>query len=221
MKNLAKVSAAALLAMLLAACDKPANKTETKQEPAPAAQPAAEPKKEEAAPAPAPEAAPAPAAETAPAPEATPAAAPAAEAAPAAPAQAPAVAGAEDFKKLLEWQKTQEQEIQKAVAEAVTALGDKATDQAAVQEATVKAISGRIDAIKSSVTSLNIQDPEVKSLQDKVIELMTISAEVFSAGNPTTPEATQAVMEKAQKMQTLAEEAAKIQQALTEKFGAK
>lgn len=209
MKNLAKVSAAALLAMLLAACDKPANKTETKQEPAPAAQPAAEAPKEAA-----PAAAPAPAAEAPK--EAAPAAAPA-------PAQQPAAApaaGAEDFKKLLDWQKAQEQEIQKAVTEAVGALGDKAQDPAAVQEATVKAISSRIDAIKSSVSSLNIQDAEVKSLQDKVVELMTLSAEVFSAGNPTTPEATQAVMEKAQKMQTIAEEANKIQQALTQKFGA-
>ncbi len=204
MKNLAKVSAAALLAMLLAACDKPANKTETKQEPAPAAQPAAEAPKEAA-----PAAAPAPAAEAPK--EAAPAAAPA-------PAQQPAAA--EDFKKLLDWQKAQEQEIQKAVTEAVGALGDKAQDPAAVQEATVKAISSRIDAIKSSVSSLNIQDAEVKSLQDKVVELMTLSAEVFSAGNPTTPEATQAVMEKAQKMQTIAEEANKIQQALTQKFGA-
>ncbi|MGX2966645.1 lipoprotein HlpB [Ursidibacter sp. B-7004-1] len=166
MNKFTKISAAALFALFLTACDKPAEK---KAE-APAAQPETtqvakveEKKAEEAKPvAEAPKAEQAPVAET-----------PKAEQTSEADAQ-----GVEDFKKLVAWNAEQEKEMAtlQADLQQKIATQDKAQIESAFTQFTAK-----VSDVVKSLDAVEIKNAEVQKLKDKLKESLSLSSELLSA----------------------------------------
>lgn len=200
MTKFTKISAAALFAIFLTACDKPATKTETAPAKAETTQTAEAPKTEATAPA-------------AEAPKAEPAKAEA-PAAPVADAQ-----GVEDFKKLVEWNKTQESSLAQAQADLQqgVASGDKAKAEAALA-----AFKGKVDEVLKSLDALEIKNEVVNAFKAKTKESLTLSGDLIAESvkamaNPT-PELQAAIQEKAQKLMQLGAELQKEQVELQTKF---
>ena len=210
MTKFTKISATALFALFLTACDKPANK------PAEAAKPA------ETTPATKPAEAAKPA-------EATPAAQPAAEApkaettAPAAQLSAEELAqGKEDFKKILDWNKTQEQianAAQKTLQEKL-ATQDPKQIEAALSEFT-KTVE---DTIKS-LDAVEVKNALVKTFKEKTKEVLGLSNTIVAdsvkvMANPTA-EAQEALKAKTQQLLSQGGELQKLQAELQQTFGDK
>ncbi|QIM63420.1 hypothetical protein A1D29_09065 [Pasteurellaceae bacterium Orientalotternb1] len=198
MTKLTKISAAALFALFLTACDKPADK---------AAEPAKQETKQtmEAA---KPEVAPAPAAATE---------APKAEEMK---AEMPADAqGVEDFKKLLEWNQSQETMLAQAQAELQQSVASQ--DKAKVEEA-FNAFKGKVDEVLKSLDSLEIKNQEVNAFKAKTKESLMLSSDLITDSvkvmTAPTPEAQAAIQEKAQKLMLLGAELQKAQIELQTKF---
>ena len=210
MTKFTKISATALFALFLTACDKPANK------PAEAAKPA------ETTPATKPAEAAKPA-------EATPAAQPAAEApkaettAPAAQLSAEELAqGKEDFKKILDWNKTQEQianAAQKTLQEKL-ATQDPKQIETALTEFT-KTVE---DTIKS-LDAVEVKNALVKTFKEKTKEVLGLSNTIVAdsvkvMANPTA-EAQEALKAKTQQLLSQGGELQKLQAELQQTFGDK
>lgn len=199
MTKFTKISAAALSALFLTACDKPADK-------------AAEPAKQETKQtmeAPKPEATPAPAATVTEAPKAE-----EAKADMSADAQ-----GVEDFKKLLEWNQSQEVMLAQAQAELQQSVASQ--DKAKVEEA-FKAFQGKVDEVLKSLDSLEIKNQEVNAFKAKTKESLMLSSDLITDSvkvmTAPTPEAQAAIQEKAQKLMLLGAELQKSQIELQNKF---
>ncbi|KAE9538984.1 lipoprotein HlpB [Ursidibacter maritimus] len=208
MNKFTKISAAALFALFLTACDKPAEKkVET-----PAAKPETtqtakveEKKAEEAKPA-----AEAPKAEQAPAAEA-----PKTDTAPTVDAQ-----GVEDFKKLAAWNAEQEKEmatLQAGLQEKI-ATQDKAQIESAFTQFTAK-----VGNVIKSLDAVEIKNAEVQKLKDKLKESLSLSSELLSVsikamdGQPT-PELQNEMKGKTEKLLQVATELQTIQAELQQKF---
>lgn len=161
MNKFTKISATALFAIFLTACDKPAEK---KAE-APAAQPETtqtakvEEKKEEQAPA-----AETPKAEQAPAAEAP-------------KAQEADAQGVEDFNKLVAWNAEQEKEMATLQAELQQKIATQ--DKAQIESAFTQFTAKVSDVIKS-LDAVEIKNAEVQKLKDKLKESLSLSSEVLS-----------------------------------------
>lgn len=193
MNKFTKISAAALLTVFLAACDKPAP-----------AKPADAPKPEAAAPAEAPKAeTPAPAVE-----------APKADAA--------QVQGVEDFKKLVEWNQAQEQALASSQAELQQTLAtqDKAKIEEALKTFTTKVADvlkslDALDVKNADVLAFKAKTKETLELSN---DLIAESVKVMA--NPTA-EAQKLIQEKSQKLMATGTELQKLQAELQQKFGGK
>lgn len=210
MTKFTKISATALFALFLTACDKPANK------PAEAAKPA------EATPATKPAEAAKPA-------EATPAAQPAAEApkaettAPAAQLSAEELAqGKEDFKKILDWNKTQEQ-----IANAAQkTLQEKLATQDPKQiEAALAEFTKTVEETIKSLDAVEVKNALVKTFKEKTKEVLGLSNTIVAdsvkvMANPTA-EAQEALKAKTQQLLSQGGELQKLQAELQQTFGDK
>lgn len=210
MTKFTKISATALFALFLTACDKPANK------PAEAAKPA------ETTPATKPAEAAKPA-------EATPAAQPTAEApkaettAPAAQLSAEELAqGKEDFKKILDWNKTQEQ-----IANAAQkTLQEKLATQDPKQiEAALAEFTKTVEETIKSLDAVEVKNALVKTFKEKTKEVLGLSNTIVAdsvkvMANPTA-EAQEALKAKTQQLLSQGGELQKLQAELQQTFGDK
>ncbi len=201
MTKFTKISATALFALFLTACDKPANKPAEATKPAEAAKPA----------------------------EATPAAQPAAEApkaettAPAAQLSAEELAqGKEDFKKILDWNKTQEQ-----IANAAQkTLQEKLATQDPKQiEAALAEFTKTVEETIKSLDAVEVKNALVKTFKEKTKEVLGLSNTIVAdsvkvMANPTA-EAQEALKAKTQQLLSQGGELQKLQAELQQTFGDK
>ena len=204
MTKFTKISATALFALFLTACDKPANKSAEAAKPAettPATQPTEVSKPAEATPA-----AEAPKAETT---------------APAAQLSAEELSqGKEDFKKILDWNKTQEQianAAQKTLQEKLATQDPKQIEAALTEFA--KTVE---DTIKS-LEVVEVKNTLVKAYKEKIKEILNLSNSVIvdSVKVMATPtaEAQEALKTKTQQLLSLGNELQNSQTELQQTFG--
>lgn len=213
MTKFTKISATALFALFLTACDKPANKPAEAAKPAettPATKPAEAAKPAEATPAaqPAAPAAEAPKAETT---------------APAAQLSAEELAqGKEDFKKILDWNKTQEQ-----IANAAQkTLQEKLATQDPKQiEAALAEFTKTVEETIKSLDAVEVKNALVKTFKEKTKEVLGLSNTIVAdsvkvMANPTA-EAQEALKAKTQQLLSQGGELQKLQAELQQTFGDK
>lgn len=197
MKKFTALSTAALLAIFLTACDKPASKTTETATPAKETAAASTPAKEIAAIA----ATPAPAKEAAPAPKAD--------------------RGEQDYKTFRQWKAEQERAINSASEEAMKKLGEQA-DPKVMQETLNKVLMEQIQAVKASAEKLDIQDEKVKALKDKTLEVLALGLKMMEATetvakNPTE-ESHKVLGELQTQLNKLADEGLALEAELTQKY---
>lgn len=191
MNKFTKISAAALFAIFLTACDKPANK------------PAEAPKAESA-----------PAAQQAPAAEAA-----KTEAAPVAADQQ----GAEDFKKIVDWNLSQEKALAGFQAELQQKLASQ--DKAQIEEA-LKTFTTKVDEVLKSLDALEIKNADVNAFKAKTKETLTLSNELIAESvkamaNPTATDVQKVIQDKTQQLMQSGADLQKLQAELQQKFGQK
>lgn len=189
MNKFTKISAAALLTVFLAACDKPAP-----------AKPAEAPKTEATAPA-----ATAPKAET-----------------PAPAVDATQAQGVEDFKKIVEWNQSQEKALAGFQAELQQTLATQ--DKAKIEEA-LKTFTTKVTDVLKSLDALEIKNADVLAFKAKTKETLELSNDLIAESvkvmaNPTA-EAQKLIQEKSQKLMATGTELQKLQAELQQKFGGK
>ena len=206
MTKFTKISATALFALFLTACDKPANKSAEAAKPAEttsATQPTEASKPAEATPA-----AETPKAETA---------------APAAQLSAEELAqGKADFQKILDWNKAQEQianAAQKTLQEKLATQDPKQIEAALTEFA--KTVE---DTIKS-LDAVEVKNALVKTFKEKTKEVLGLSNSIITdsvkvMSNPTA-EAQEALKAKAQQLISQGGELQKLQAELQQTFGDK
>lgn len=193
MNKFTKISAATLFALFLAACDKPAEKAAipepAKQE---ATQPAEAPKAAEEA---------------------------RSEVAKTEVAAADTMQGAEDFKKLLEWKQTQEQNFTAVQAELEQQIASQ--DKAKIEQS-LEMFKGKIADILSGLDALEVKSPEVNVFKAKAkenLELLNgLVVESVKAMTTPTPELQNSIQEKLQSLQQSTSELNQIQMELEKKF---
>ncbi len=206
MTKFTKISATALFALFLTACDKPANKPAEAAKPAettPATQPTEASKPAEATPT-----AEAPKAETT---------------APAAQLSAEELAqGKEDFKKILDWNKTQEQ-----IANAAQkTLQEKLATQDPKQiEAALSEFTKTVEETIKSLDAVEVKNALVKTFKEKTKEVLGLSNTIVAdsvkvMANPTA-EAQEALKAKTQQLLSQGGELQKLQAELQQTFGDK
>ena len=206
MTKFTKISATALFALFLTACDKPANKPAEAAKPAettPATQPTEASKPAEATPA-----AETPKAETT---------------APAAQLSAEELAqGKEDFKKILDWNKTQEQ-----IANAAQkTLQEKLATQDPKQiEAALAEFTKTVEETIKSLDAVEVKNALVKTFKEKTKEVLGLSNTIVAdsvkvMANPTA-EAQEALKAKTQQLLSQGGELQKLQAELQQTFGDK
>ena len=197
MTKFTKISATALFALFLTACDKPVETTSNVVNTAPAAQTETKP-------------------ETAPsnqektevnAEEKT----------------AEVVdAGAEDYKKFREWQKTQEQGIENAITAEVEKLGDKAKDEKLLRDVMNRALLAQADTIKQSADTLQITDEKVKQLKEKSLEALSLGIQLMTEGEKVvhqpTEESHKIFSELQAKLDQVAKEGKILEEELIKKY---
>ena len=194
MKKFTALSTAALLAIFLTACDKPASQTTESTAPAKETAAASTQAKEAATtPTPAKEAAPAPKADT----------------------------GEQDYKTFRQWKAEQELAINAASEEAMKKLGEQA-DPKVMQETLNKVLMEQIQAVKASAEKLDIQDEKVKALKDKTLEVLALGLKMMEATetvakNPTE-ESHKALGELQTQLNKLADEGLALESELTQKY---
>ncbi len=191
MNKFTKISAAALFAIFLTACDKPANK------------PAEAPKAESA-----------PAAQQAPAAEAA-----KTEAAPVEADQQ----GAEDFKKIVDWNLSQEKALAGFQAELQQKLASQ--DKAQIEEA-LKTFTTKVDEVLKSLDALEIKNADVNAFKAKTKETLTLSNELIAESvkamaNPTATDVQKVIQDKTQQLMQSGADLQKLQAELQQKFGQK
>lgn len=131
--------------------------------------------------------------------------------------------GAQDYKTLREWQNKQEEELGNAITNAINNLNKKQkSDPTMIQEAVNQTLLTQIEKIRTTAESLNIQNAEVKALQEKTIAVLILGAEMIAEGskinkNPT-PEAHKAFAELQIKLNQLAEEGQHLENSLKAKY---
>lgn len=128
---------------------------------------------------------------------------------------------AEDYKKFLEWQAVQEKALNDSTITAVANV-DK-NDAKALKTAIDKALLGAIENIKTSAATLEIKDPKVNTLKEKVLEVMSLGAELVAEGeklneNPSQ-EAHKAFNDLKAKLEQAAKEGQAIEAELNQKYG--
>lgn len=203
MNNLTKISATALVALFLAACDKPAQKPAepAKAETAPAAQTPAEPAKTEAAPAPA--AQPEKAAETTTA--------------------APSEAAKADFQKLVEWNAAQEQTMAAAQAELQQKLTSQ--DPKQIQEG-LSAFNKKVEDTIKSLDAINVSDEQIKAFKEKTKSVLELSSDVLSSQvkvmtTPNDASLVETIQKKSEALIGASTELQKLNAELQQRFMAK
>ena len=206
MTKFTKISATALFALFLTACDKPANKPADAAKPAettPATQPAEAAKPAEATPA-----TEAPKAETT---------------APVAQLSAEELAqGKADFQKILDWNKAQEQ-----IANAAQkTLQEKLASQDSKQiEAALTEFNKTVEETLKSLDAVEVKNTLVKTYKEKTKEVLNLSNSVIAdsvkvMATPTA-ETQEALKAKTQQLLSLGNELQNLQAELQQTFGSK
>lgn len=208
MNKFTKMSAAALFALFLTACDKPAEKkAEAPAQETPAAkvdEKKAEPAQTEAA-----------KAEEAKAEEAK-----TEEAKAETPKTAEEIQGAEDFKKLVAWNAEQE----KQMADVQNELQQKVATQDATEiKNAFTTFTAKVGEVIASLEAIEIKNADVQKLKDKLKESLSLSQEVLNgslqAMGAEPSEALQAELQaKAQQLIQISTELETIQNELKQKF---
>ena len=193
MKKFTALTTAALLAIFLTACYKPASQTTETVAPAKETAAASTQAKEATTSAPAKEAAPAPKADT----------------------------GEQDYKTFRQWKAEQERAINAASEEAMKKLGEQA-DPKVMQETLNKVLMEQIEAVKASAEKLDIQDEKVKALKEKTLEVLALGLKMMEATetvakNPTE-ESHKALGELQTQLNKLADEGLALEAELTQKY---
>ena len=209
MTKFTKITATAIFAVFLTACDKPAQKTEAKAETPAATQPATKVEETKPATAQASQQAETTKSEAAPATQQSEAAKVDAE-------------GAADFKKVVEWNQAQE----KGLAEAQNALQQKLATQDKTQiEEGLKAFKVKVDEVLKSLDALEVKNADVANFKAKTKETLTLSneliAESVKAMTAPTAELQNVIQEKTQKLMQSGADLQKLQAELQAKFGMK
>ncbi len=195
MTKFTKISATALFALFLTACDKPANKPAEAAKPAettPATQPATEAQKAEAT-------------------------------APVTQLSAEELAqGKADFKKILDWNKTQEQ-----IANAAQkTLQEKLATQDPKQiEAALTEFTKTVEETIKSLDAVEVKNALVKTFKEKTKEVLGLSNTIVAdsvkvMANPTA-EAQESLKAKTQQLLSQGGELQKLQAELQQTFGDK
>lgn len=193
MTKFTKISAAALFALFLTACDKPAEKKAEAPAPAKAemTQTQETPKAEETKPA---------------------AEQPKAEIT----ADAQAV---EDLKKFIEWKQVQEQTLTQAQNDLQQGI---ATQDKVKAEDALAAFKGKVDEVLKSLDAVEIKNEEVKAFKAQARESLVLSndliAESVKAMSAPSPELQSAIQEKAQKLMQLGADLQQKQMDLQKKY---
>ena len=197
MTKLTKISATALFALFLTACDKPADK-------------AAEVPKAEAT----------PAAQTQ-APVAQQEAAPAETAKPAVQLSAEELAqGKTDLQKILDWNKAQEQAANAAQQKLQTEL---ATNDPKKVEAALVEFTKTVDETVKTLDAVEVKSPLVAAFKAKTKEVLTLSSSIVADSvkvmSQPTPESQNALAEKTQKLIQEGNVLQQLQAELQQTFG--
>ena len=211
MTKLTKISATALFALFLTACDKPADKAAEvpKAEATPAAQtqaPAAQTQ--------------APAAQTQ-APVAQQETAPAETAKPAVQLSAEELAqGKTDLQKILDWNKAQEQAANAAQQKLQTEL---ATNDPKKVEAALVEFTKTVDETVKTLDAVEVKSPLVAAFKAKTKEVLTLSSSIVADSVKVmaqpTPESQNALAEKTQKLIQEGNVLQQLQAELQQTFG--
>lgn len=132
--------------------------------------------------------------------------------------------GAEDYKAFREWQKTQEQSIENAIATAVEKLGDKAKDEKLLRSAMNQALATQAELIKQSAEALQINDAQVRLLKDKSLEALTLGTQLMAEGEKVaqqpTEDAHKIFSELQAKLDKVAQEGKAVEAELMKKYEA-
>lgn len=132
--------------------------------------------------------------------------------------------GAEDYKAFREWQKTQEQSIENAIATAVEKLGDKAKDEKLLRSAMNQALATQAELIKQSAEALQFNDAQVKLLKDKSLEALTLGVQLMAEGEKVaqqpTEDAHKIFSEFQAKLDKVAQEGKAVEAELMKKYEA-
>lgn len=202
MTKLTKISATALFALFLTACDKPANKPaeEAKLE----ATPAAEQAKPETAPA---------------AEQAAPATEQAQSQAPAKLSEAELAEGKADLQRILDWNKAQEQianQAQQALQEKLATQDPKEIEDA------LNNFTRTINDTIKSLDSVEVKNELVKTFKEKTKEILTLSSAVITDSvevmSAPTLEAQEALKAKTQQLLQQGAELQKLESELRNTF---
>lgn len=132
--------------------------------------------------------------------------------------------GAEDYKAFREWQKTQEQSIENAIATAVEKLGDKAKDEKLLRSAMNQALATQAELIKQSAEALQFNDAQVRLLKDKSLEALTLGTQLMAEGEKVaqqpTEDAHKIFSELQAKLDKVAQEGKAVEAELMKKYEA-
>nr|WP_314741467.1 lipoprotein Hlp [uncultured Haemophilus sp.] len=132
--------------------------------------------------------------------------------------------GAEDYKAFREWQKTQEQSIENAIATAVEKLGDKAKDEKLLRSAMNQALATQAELIKQSAEALQFNDAQVRLLKDKSLEALTLGTQLMAEGEKVaqqpTEDAHKIFSELQTKLDKVAQEGKAVEAELMKKYEA-
>lgn len=179
MTKFTKITAAALFAMFLTACDKPTSNTENTQASVPTAD----------------------SVQTANVTEAQ---------------------GIEDFKKIVEWNKSQEKDIVSAQADLQQKLATQ--DKAQIEEG-FNTFRQKVDAVLKSLDAVEVKHPDVANFKAKTKETIALSNELIAdsvkAMASPTEELQASIQEETQKFLQASEELQKLQLELQQKFTSK
>lgn len=200
MNKLTKISATALIALFLAACDKPAQKTPaaTETKPAETQTPAVTETKSN-------EKQSSAVSETKPA------------------VEAPSAEAIADFQKIVTWNAEQEQALASSQAELQEKLASK--DPKQIQEG-LSQFTKKVDEVVKSLESINISDEQVKAFKEKTKSVLVLSSDLIaeqvkaiSAPNDQTLQ--QSLQQKTQNLIQSGTELQKLQADLQQRFMAK
>lgn len=199
MNKLTKISATALVALFLAACDKPAEKapsaTETKATETQTQAPAATETKPAEAQAPA-----------------------TTEAKPA--VEAPSAEAMADFQKIVAWNAEQEQALASSQAELQQKLASQ--DPKQMQEG-LSQFTKKVDEVIKSLETINVSDEQVKTFKEKTKDVLALSGsliadQVKAISSPDDEAIKQSLQQKTQELIESGTELQKLQADLQQRF---
>ncbi|QGM80978.1 lipoprotein HlpB [Otariodibacter oris] len=128
--------------------------------------------------------------------------------------------GVEDFQKLVVWNQSQEQNMASAQAELQQKLATQ--DQVQIEEAMTE-FKAKVDDVLKSLDALDIKNAEVNAFKEKTKETLTLSNDLITESvkvmsNPTE-DAQKLIQEKSQKLMQSGADLQQLQAELQQKYG--